>query len=265
MENIFTVISYNVWFDETLTSERTASLIKLINDINPDALCFQEVRPHIYTFLITALGNYRYHFPKKLSKSYDCVTFSKYPIKKCLEYPYNNSNMGRGIIIAKIDYPYHETTSDGVSVSKVDIVIANTHFESLFKKKHMNKIKIEQFEIASNILEELYQTYNNVILCSDTNVLDHEEEKFTEYFDDIMWLDTWKMKGSALSKYTYDSDNNVYLKGRFNNVKYKSRIDRILFKSDHLQLEEFNMIKGNGKIIEPSDHFGVYSRFIIHK
>lgn len=262
MNNVFTVISYNIWFDDTLSMERTVSLLQIINDVNPDVICLQEVKSNIYEFLLTALTNHRYHFPKKFKKPYDCVIFSKYPIKKCLEYDYKNTSMGRSLQIAKVDYPYHEITPDGVSVEKLDIIITNTHFESLFKKKHTNDVKIKQFEIASEILNTLYTSYKNVILCADTNVLSHEESKFNEYFN--TWLDAWLIKGSHLSKYTYDSYNNVYLKSRFT-MKYLSRIDRILFKSDDLELEEFNILKGNGKIVEPSDHFGIYSKFTINK
>lgn len=263
MNNIFTVISYNIWFDDTLTTERTVSLLQIINDINPDVICLQEVRPKIYEFLLTTLSNHRYHFPKKFTKPYDCVIFSKFPIKKCLGYEYGNSTMGRSLQITKIDYPYHEITDEGVSVEKLDIVIANTHFESVFKKKHTNEVKIKQFEMASDVLNTLYSSYKNVILCADTNVLLHEEDKFNEHFQE--WQDSWIKKGSHLSQYTYDSYNNVYLKSRFATMKYLSRIDRILFKSDNLELEEFMMLKGNGKIVEPSDHFGICSKFIINK
>lgn len=266
MNNTFTVISYNIWFDDSLTAERTASLIKIINDTNPDVICLQEVRPNIYTFLINILGNYRYHFPKKLIKSYDCAIFSKYPINKCLEYPFENSTMGRSLLITKIDYPYHETTEDGISVDKIELAVTTTHFESLFKKKHLNHPKIEQFEITSGILEGLHAGFKNVLLCADTNVLHHEEQKFHEFFDENGWLDAWKEKGSSVTtKYTYDSDCNIYLQNRFPNVKYKSRIDRIIYKADNLILEEFTLLKGNGKNIEPSDHFGVCSKFTIVK
>lgn len=263
MNNTFTIISYNIWFEDTLFLERTISLVKIINNINPDAICLQEVRPHIYKILLTTLVNYKYHFPKKCDKKYNCVIFSKYPIKKCLDYEYENSNMGRSLQIAKIDYPYHSSTEDGVSVEKVEIVVANTHFESVFKKKCLNETKIEQFRIAGEVLDTLYNTFKNVVFCADTNVLYHEEGKFNEYFD--KWIDSWKEKGSHLSQYTYDSDNNIYLQNRFINVKYKSRIDRILFKTDNLILEEFNMLKGGGTMVEPSDHFGICSRYLIIK
>ncbi|ARF09523.1 endonuclease/exonuclease/phosphatase family protein [Indivirus ILV1] len=266
MNNIFTVISYNIWFDDSLTAERTSSLIHIIDNTNPDVICFQEVRPNVYAFLINILNNYRYHFPKKISKGYDCAIFSKYPITKCLEHRFENSTMGRSLLITKIDYPYHEKTEDGISIDKIELVVTTTHFESLFKKKDINHTKIEQFEITSRILEQLYECFRNVLLCADTNVLRHEEHKFNEYFDDNCWLDSWKEKGSSiLCEYTYDSEYNVYLQNRFPNVKYKSRIDRIMYKGDNLLLEEFSLLKGNGKIIEPSDHFGICSKFVVIK
>ena len=263
MNNTFTIISYNIWFEDTLALERTVSLIKIINDINPDAICLQEVKPNIYNTLLTMLINYKYHFPKKCDKKYNCVIFSKYPIKKCLDHIYGNSSMGRSLLIAKIDYPYHNITEEGISVEKVEIVVANTHFESVFKKKNLNEVKVEQFKIASDTLNSLYSTFDNIVFCADTNVLQHEENKFDEYFDG--WKDAWKEKGCNLSKNTYDSDSNIYLQNRFINVTYKSRIDRILYRTNDLNIEEFHIIKGNGIIVEPSDHFGIYGKYSISK
>jgi exonuclease III len=264
MTKEFKVISYNIWFDSLLISERTLSLVNLIENLNPDAICLQEVRPNVYAYLISVLENYKYHFPKQLSKSYDCAIFSKYPIKKCLCYPYPNSTMGRSLLITKIDVPYKENNI----TKRVEIVLTTTHFESLFKKVQLNKVKIEQFNLASGILDNLYKIYKNVILTADTNVLQHEEGKFDEFFDKAsMWSDSWSMKGSELSRYTYDSYKNVYLNNRFPNNKYRSRIDRILFKADNLVLEEFVMLgKRQGPDqIEISDHFGIMSKFLIKR
>ncbi|QKF94141.1 endonuclease/exonuclease/phosphatase [Fadolivirus algeromassiliense] len=265
MTNVITICSYNIWFDETLSLERTVGLIELLNQTKPDVICLQEVKPNIYQLLITLLNDYRYHFPKKISKSYGCVTFSKYPISKCLEFEYKNSSMGRSLIITKIDYPYHTISDDGVSVDKVDIVIGNSHFESLFKRNTINEVKIEQYRIARELLEKLYNEYHNVILCSDTNVMAHEESKFNEQYIDNSWYDSWICKGSALNKYTYDTDANVNLNIRLSKFKCKSRIDRILFKCDNCFIEEFNMLKGTSEILEPSDHFGVSSKYLIVK
>jgi tyrosyl-DNA phosphodiesterase 2 len=265
MVNIIKICSYNIWFDDTMSVERTVGLIELINIEKPDVICLQEVKPDIYQLLITLLTNYRYHFPKKINKSYGCGTFSKYPISKCLEFDYKNSSMGRSLIITKVDYPYHIISDEGVAVDKVDIVIANTHFESLFKKIYVNDVKIDQYAQARVLLDKLYNTYKNVILCADTNVMTHEEEKFSQQFFDNGWLDSWISKGSNLNKYTYDTECNIHLNMRLSKFKLKSRIDRIMFKCDNCFIEEFNMLKGTDSIIEPSDHFGIYGKYLIFK
>lgn len=265
MSNVFTVVSYNIWFDLTMCLERTLSLIESINMLKADVICLQEVRPDIYEVLTTILKEYRYHFPKKINKDYGCVTFSRYPITKCLDLGYPNTSMGRSLLITKIDYPYHVITEDGNAMDKVEIVVANSHFESLFKRNTENEVKLKQYEVARTTLESLYQTYKNVILCSDTNVMVHEEDKFEGQFDDNSWIDAWKVKGSNLNKYTYDSEFNIYLKIKLSKVKYKSRIDRIMFKTDNCFIEEFNTVNKNNDSVEPSDHFGVYSKFTIVK
>lgn len=265
MTNVLTVLSYNIWFDKTMCLERTLSLYEYINGLKADVVCLQEVRPEIYEILILLLKDFRYHFPKKIDKDYGCVTFSRYPISKCLDSLYQNSNMGRSLLITKIDYPYHIINEDGNAVDKVEIVIANSHFESLFKKNTVNDAKLEQYRIARSILEGLYMTYNNVILCSDTNVMAHEEVEFDRQFENNLWTDIWKVKGSNLNKFTYDSENNIYLKIKLSKCKFKSRIDRILCKTDNCFIEEFNIIKSNGDNIEPSDHFGIYGKFTIVK
>src|SRR3990172_10899218 len=80
--NVLTVVSYNIWFDETLRLERTVSLIQTLHNLNPDVICLQEVIPEIYEVLITLLSDYRFHFPKKINKNYGCVTFSLIRLNK---------------------------------------------------------------------------------------------------------------------------------------------------------------------------------------
>jgi hypothetical protein len=82
-----------------------------------------------------------------------------------------------------------------------------------------------------------------------------EEDKF------IKWNDSWIKKGNDTNKYTYDWNYNVYLK--FKKYKYRSRIDRILYKTDNCELIDFDIIKAKIGTIEPSDHFGIYGKFEI--
>lgn len=289
--NRFKVLSYNVWFDETLCLDRTISLVNMIGELKPDVICLQEVRPEIQEILMMLLKEYKFCFPINITKKYECIIFSKHPILKCLNYPYKNSTMGRSLVITQIYY------------NDIDIIIANSHFESLFKKNIENDVKIKQYQCARTLLDSLYNIYKNVILCSDTNVLLHEEETFDKQFIDNDWIDAWSIKGNIYNKYTYDSENNIYLKQLKD--KYRSRIDRILIKTKNLTIDKFNMINNDlmvsgsrahinefakneslipcfyqgydsinasslvnsvgGECVEPSDHFGISAEFIIYK
>jgi len=248
ISNKFKVLSYNIWFDETLCLERTISLVNIIIQLQPDIICLQEVRPDIHEILIMLLKEYKHCFPQKITKKYDCVIFSKHPIIKCLNFPFKNSNMGRSLNIIQI-------SNDGT-----DIVIANSHFESLFKKNE-NTAKLKQYEIARTLLDSLYETYQNVIICSDTNVMVHEEDRFNKEFSCNNWIDAWVIKGDNNNKFTYDSENNIYLKQLKD--KYRSRIDRILFKTDNCNIDKFCLIKSDE--MEPSDHFGIFGEFSVFK
>lgn len=248
-----------------MVTERTLALISLINSKNPDVMCFQEVRPEIYNILIKYLPEYKFHFPKKINSNYSCVIFSRFRITKCMNHDFKNSIMGRSLLVTKIDYPYNFNFNfkqeDDIFVEKLDVVVANTHFESLFKKQCINEKKIEQYKITRALLDELYNKYKNVIFCSDSNVLSHEEGNFNDIFDKNMWTDIWKVKGDENNKFTYDNFTNSHLIKRFGkSQKYQSRIDRILIKSDNCDTSNYEVIK-SVNLIEPSDHYGVLGRF----
>jgi exonuclease III len=258
--NTLNILSHNIWFDDTLFVERTISLMETIKFLKPDIICLQEVKPMVYEILINQLRDFKYHFPKKIVTDYGCVILSRFPILKCLDYKFDNSKMGRSLIIIKVDYPYHKTSEEGISVETVELIIANTHFESQFKKHMINEEKIKQYSLTQDILDDLHQKYKNIILCCDTNLLPSEENKFMDTSSD-QWKDAWKLKGSNLNKYTYDGESNLFL--QLKNCKYRSRLDRILFRTTICYLEEFNMIKTMNEMIPTSDHFGIYGKFEI--
>ena len=261
MTNDLIVLSYNIWFDKAMCFERTASLCEYIISNNADVVCLQEVRPEIFEILISLLKDFKYYFPKKINKDYGCVTFSKYQISKCLDFQYYNSSMGRSLLITKINYPHKNEYN---VVNNIDIVIANSHFESLFKKYQENEVKLKQYEIARQFLDTLYVTYKNVILCSDTNVMQNEEYKFDQEFEQNLWIDCWKIKGTTLNEFTYDSKLNSHLNIKLMKFPLRSRIDRILYKTNNCYIDNFDIIKSNNtNNIEPSDHFGVYCKFLI--
>lgn len=253
------IINYNIWFEDILEKERLNALINLVLHKDPDIVCLQEVKPHIYDILKSHFDDYDY-YPKKIYANYGSVIFSKYAITKCLCYPFNNSVMGRNIVVAKIDFPF---VNQDLSIEKIELVITNTHFESMFSAKTENTIKLEQYKTALTVLDNLYDKYKNVIFCTDTNIIDNEESKFiptNDMFTVSNWYDAWKEMGNNSNKFTYDSFNNIYLKSK--NCKYKSRLDRLLFRCDNCNIQSFDLTK-NG-YVEISDHFGLSVKFEIN-
>ena len=256
--NFVKVISYNIWFEEILESERIESLLETLYNEDPDIICLQEVKPYVHEELKKKLIGYDYCFPNKIKKSYGCCIYSKYKISECANFEYNNSKMGRELLIVKIDYPVLEVD---MGISKKDIIVANSHFESLFKRNFENKEKIEQYKESQKILDKLYDEYHNVIFCSDTNILDIEEDSFFPFG----WKDCWKEKGKDddKEKYTYDGKQNLYLQMR--KIPYQSRLDRIIYKSKILKCQDYTILKGaKHNNIEPSDHFGIEGKFEIN-
>jgi exonuclease III len=265
--NELTILNFNIWFDEYAEKERLLSLIACIDKETPDIICLQEVKPIIYENLINKLKSYDYyHYPKNIIYNYGCVIFSKYKISKCLSKLYDNTQMGRELIIAKIDYPcYVLDINEDICIEKVEVVIATSHFESEFNKKTKNINKWSQLEESYNMLNSLYDKYKNVIFCLDTNLTEQEEINPLNNYLFSEWSDAWILKGDDDNKYTFDSKENNYLKSV--KSKYRSRLDRMLYKSENCELENYKLIKDAStpiiSWIQPSDHFGILGKFEI--
>lgn len=251
--NKIKILSYNIWFEIDNIIERTNSLIKLINTKSFDVICLQEVKQDIYKIIKNNINGYKYFFPNEIKYSYGCVIISKYKISKSFITPFKKSKMGRNLVITIIDYPYTEIIDNEIK----KIVIVTSHFESIFNKTNFEKIC--QFSETQIAIDNLYKEYKNVILCADTNIMEHEEK----YFISKEWRDSWKEMGSPKNEeYTYDYYTNENLQKRLIG-KYQSRIDRILFRCDNMEIYKFGLIKGLENMITPSDHHGIYSKFIL--
>ena len=250
---MLSILTYNIWFSDVLINERLFELIKLINNLKPDIICLQEVRPDVLAVLVNKLKNYP-NFETDLNQlsNYGLAIFSRF---KILDYKinyYNNTKMDRGYIYIKI-------TKDNN-----DVNIVTTHLESYFTRKLKNmpnekyyekviqSTKHSQFcDLFSNFTE-----FNDIFLCGDMNI-SSIEDKFYSIEDN--WNDCWIIDGKDKNKrYTYDFKNNIYIN---NKTKLKSRLDRIYFKSDKYILNNFELV-GNYDGIIPSDHFGIYCSFI---
>lgn len=264
IDNKISILSYNIWFSEENRTERTISLIQTIKENNPDIICLQEVVKPVFDYLVKNLVDYPYNYPINYSYMYNCVIFSKYYISKGKEYNFENSMMGRKLVVSLLNLSLKKYDEGNIYIENYPIIVATSHFESLFKQT--NKIKIDQYEKTKKILEKLSESYGPkcpIIFCADTNLLKSEEEYYLT--GDEYWKDCWVMDGSNINKkYTYDCITNDNLKNR--KIGYiRSRIDRIIYNDiNKLKLNKFRLIKGNMDWIEPSDHYGILAEFIYY-
>ena len=257
-------MSYNIWFDETEREQRLLSLIDTIKQNDPDIICLQEVIPDIAKILIKRLRNiYKFVYPDTIEQSYGCMIFSRYKIIKCEQCEYIKTCMGRKLYYIVIEYNMmvkDDTCEENqYIVSRQNLVIGTSHFESEFKR--FNDIKTGQYIQARKILNDLYSTHGPIIFCSDTNILPHEEKYFIT--DDKNWSDAWQENGCDSSiEYTYDTKLNLNLKNRNIQKEIRSRIDRIIYRGNSvLNPLSYKLIKGEPDLIEPSDHFGIMAEF----
>ena len=239
-------MTYNIWFDNKDRISRLESLIAVISINNPDIICIQEAVPDIYELLKLKLEEYKHHFPKVLDRAYGSVILSKIPFIDTNKYEFETSKMGRYLLTVTIK---HE---------KLLITIGNSHFESEFSKKY-NKEKMKQYTTSEQILDKKYNVSKDVIFASDTNIQFHEEDKF---FCKKEWKDSWIEKGNNKDKYTFDYYTNKNLKSK-SIGKFRSRLDRILYRSDGMNCINYKLIKGVIGLIQPSDHHGVLVTFAV--
>lgn len=232
------VVSFNVWFDRYKREDRLESLITSLFVCDPDIICFQEVVPEIFIKLKDILKQYTF-YSEDQDRKYFCVIASKFPFKKTFSVEYHPyTSMNRNILIAQFN------------VNNTKFCVATTHFESEFRKN--NSIKMKQFKIAKDILDKLKLQNRFIVLCADSNI--NTENENLNYFRD--WIDVWRMKGNENNRYTYDYKTNGNLNSR--GIRFRSRIDRINIKGD-VKIKEFNFVSVVDKMIDPSDHHGIYS------
>lgn len=249
-DNNLKIISYNIWFENINRIERLYSLFSVIDNEKPDIICLQEVMNSQYEIIKKELS-YQFMYPEKIESDYGCVILSKYPIEKSLiiNLP---SRMKRNLVLAKINF------------NGTIFVIANVHFESEFNNN--NKLKKKQFKYVGTILNKIYYDHSNVILCSDTNVTECDENLFLNNFENF--FDAWQTNGSKYSeKFTYDYHTNTNLQLR--GIQLRCRIDRILYIVDkNIVCNNFKLLTANELLItnelliQPSDHHGISANFI---
>eukprot|EP01023_Acetabularia_acetabulum_P012550 TRINITY_DN15878_c0_g1_i2.p1 TRINITY_DN15878_c0_g1~~TRINITY_DN15878_c0_g1_i2.p1 ORF type:complete len:376 (-),score=35.65 TRINITY_DN15878_c0_g1_i2:238-1365(-) len=258
----FSVLTYNIWFEDIEMAARIDSIIRIITDeAYPDVIMLQEVIARSYKMLFeNVLLRYLYHFSEPQNYSY----FTAMLVKKktvrgqCANIgtmDYTNSLMGRGVMFCSLD------------LNGRRICIGTTHLESVFGHPYANKkIKGEQFQKA---VECLRDESPNILLCGDFNWNDDKEGNLES--EGLQVQDVWTQLYPQLPGYTYD--------GRINQMisRFQNRLDRMYYQIQDVEASECKLI-GKDPIpnlstvkklqnrsfevpVYPSDHFGLLAKF----
>lgn len=250
----FKVASYNVWFGEPDTFEvRMQHIAQLCR--NATVVGFQEVTVASEKSLVAALSSLG--FDSNVAKQhtdapYFCMLASKQRLRDTRTVRFEDSIMGRGLLLAHVEWQ-----------GKGDVVVGVSHLESFVGREHdVRSVRERQAISAQAILTEEKEASGAAcaIFVGDMN-WDDESQATMPLRNG--WLDAWVAAGrDRATKFTYDGRANPMLRNPI-----KKRLDRCLMTWPHVASFELlgtSSIAGHNLVrkqqcvqLAPSDHFGV--------
>ncbi|KAJ3670461.1 hypothetical protein LUZ60_010785 [Juncus effusus] len=217
------IMTYNVWLHEDVAIDvRMQAICDLIEQHDPDVICFQEVTPNIYNIFrrCELWVDYRYCSlsPEQATgRSNFCMLLSKLPMK-LLE----TVNEG-GLVIASIT----------ISNSPKTLIVATAHLPKQTKPRENSKIvRRNQAKRAMDILN----CRKNVVFGGDMNWVDDFDGPFPLQNN---WVDAWLELKPEEDGSTYNTRSNEMLAGR---RLLQERLDRFLCKPKDFRLVDVEII-----------------------
>jgi len=156
------VLTWNVWFDEFCIEARLDALVATVLGRGVDVVCFQEVLPEFAAALrASSLIKATFDVSANDVKPYGCMMLVRRALgAKIREVPFEETNMGRSLLIAELHPSRAEETWKAGLVGTV-------HLESL------NSAKMRRWQLAACARE--LSRHRNAILCGDFNFDDTQE------------------------------------------------------------------------------------------
>lgn len=238
----FSIVTYNIWFAKRYLSERMEGLVQILQDLSPTIICLQEVTAVSYQYVVPYLESCGYHtdvnldeFKKSAICGYGNITLSLIPIVSTKTYPFLKTSMGRYFSVSKLEN---------------GIFVLNTHLESLWPHAQVRQKQIQQMLDMTNLMTD-------VVWAMDSNLSDKKNDCFPS---DSPVTDAFLEIGQPEEhRFSYDAERNNNI-----NSKYRSRLDRVYFKSDKFVITDYQLV-GTANLptinIPASDHFGIQVQF----
>lgn len=246
-----TMMSYNVWFDESDAQNRFPGILNLISNSQADIIFLQEVTPLFIQNFTSSHLKYEYslHSTPNAKNRYGLAYLSKKPLfsRKVFSLP---SQYDRKVFFTTVEIRENEW-----------LILANAHLESGSEwELRQVQIKLIVSELLPNYLEELVKysaeiKISGVVWAGDFNIEMTEKHSLltTEWTDVAVLLNNSE-------KVTYDIEHNTLASSIFSWFQQSSRPDRfyIYSKSNRITVLSYNVLdKLNGKWNTLSDHYPV--------
>ena len=246
------IATYNIWNKNVLFEERLTALCEVIDKINADIICLQEIRNDGNINIVEIIANY-----------------ANYPFFIFREYP-DCTDEGLAILSK---FEFHDTMSiweTDTDISNYCAIRSTINYNGTFigvTNVHLNwrseEIRMSQLNAVNSWINMETNNKNYEIICGDFN--DVPESNIHNFLIDSGWKDAVEStREKDIAHYsTFDLVNNPYLKDDIR-VKDRLRFDWIMInKLDNdteFNLKEVNIF-GNKPLksnIIPSDHYGLY-------
>ncbi len=236
----FSLLTFNIWFDEHAFAARRDATIALIEDACPDFVVLQEVtKPFLDALLASEVIRESFtvslnQMPKE--KRYDAIVLSQLPIRSASVQPLT-STMGRNVCLVEV-------------ATREPLVIAGVHLES---GSEQASARAQQIEECVRVLGG----YPQVVWAGDFNCDAGSAED--QQIARAGFVDAWPTLHSEPGL-TRDSERNTML-GSLGQAK-ATRIDRIYVKGAFIPTKVTLIgTEPIGDNLFPSDHFGLLASF----
>lgn len=214
------VVTWNLFMEPTLLSERTDESLKVLRVLNPDVICLQEVHHHMVSKIVDILSDY--HLPERdiqiqrvKDYKYSTLTFTRDHSSTCTVIPFQRTHMHRDIL----------------QVTVAGTTIVNVHLEST-NQPQFRAARMQQL----TTLHTMYQG-SNVVVCGDFNI---NGPVTGEGFREL-----------ALSKPTFYA-------ARFNQDTFEARFDHVMYSGVTCRLVELVGTQPYADDHYCSDHDGIH-------
>lgn len=244
------MLTFNIWFAAEKMQERMAALGKIVENLKPDILTFQEVTRDNLALLRQQKWFARYYLtPPDITREggYFDIILTVFPVYKWHVYPFKNSPFNRKLITAEMKRPVSSSNSPG-------FVIATTHLEHSGTHAQLREEHLRQSL-------KMLSTYDNVCVMGDMNI---EGQFDGDVILPRQWVDAWLALPGNTNKngYTWDQSKNPFIRKHGVETTLKDRFDRVLCKLIDFKVKEMKIV-GNNRTVKtgvlPSDHFGLFT------